>query len=130
MNGKIKDVLIELGIDQTYVGYQYLCDAMELVLADETSLYCVSKSVWRPLEERHHYQNKSIESGVRTAAQHAWRKNPERMKDLLDETLDRPPAAAEFLALLYNYIVRAGDVQEQADGRNGKSGVSSRSADG
>lgn len=115
MESKLRDVLLSLGITQSYVGYKYLCNALKLVMEDEERFYCMKRNIWEPLDRKYHYKDKGVESAIRTVAKRAWCDNREKLEEIQGAVMKGPPSAGQFLSILYTKFSRC-DPEEVFDG--------------
>lgn len=110
----VQDTLQALGITRNYRGCLRAAAAIELVLEDEDRLEAVTKEIYLEVAQRCHCNWYAVERNIRTVVQRAWHVNRPLLTQMAGYPMDAPPTASEFIAIVANYIRRAGAQEGQA----------------
>ena len=72
---KVYGLIRRLGISKKYKGYQYLADAVILVMEMEEGPVKVTKDIYPVLARRYHVTPEAIEQNIRTVVGQCWGRN-------------------------------------------------------
>ena len=104
----ITTILHQIGVPAHIKGYQYLREAIMLILKDKDILYNITKDLYPTLAQAHNDTPSRVERAMRHAIEVAWdRGNPEKLMDIFGYTIDGckgKPTNSEFIALLADKI--------------------------
>lgn len=98
--------LQSLGITANYKGYKQTALAIQLALQNEDRLSHVTKELYWAVASQIGCGKSSVERNIRTAAQVAWKSNPNRLQALAGYPLCASPAASELIAILAAHFLR------------------------
>ena len=102
--GKISIVLRQLGLFRNYKGYNRLIYAVYLVLENESRLEAVVKEVYMPVAEKYRCSWCAVERCLRESINRIWITNYEKLCELSNAQLKRPPTPAELLDIIAVHI--------------------------
>ena len=102
--GKISIVLRQLGLFRNYKGYNRLIYAVYLVLENESRLEAVVKEVYMPVAEKYRCSWCAVERCLRESISRIWITNYEKLCELSNAQLKRPPTPAELLDIIAVHI--------------------------
>ena len=102
--GKISIVLRQLGLFRNYKGYNRLIYAVYLVLENESRLEAVVKEVYMPVAEKYRCSWCAVERCLRESINRIWITNYEKLCELSNTQLKRPPTPAELLDIIAVHI--------------------------
>lgn len=100
-----KMLLNELGIGANYKGFRRAALAVKLVQEDENWL-CHVTELYSEVAKVENCTWYAVEHSIRTIIDCAWSRSGSRLSEIAGYKLSAPPSAAEFLAILYNYVAR------------------------
>lgn len=106
----VRGVLSELGVGANYKGHKRVVLALQLVQANENQL-CNVTALYHEVAALDNCTWYAVERSIRTVVNCAWNRNPKRLAEIAGYPLSASPTTTEFMAILYNYIVR-----QRADG--------------
>ncbi|MCC8163115.1 MAG: sporulation initiation factor Spo0A C-terminal domain-containing protein [Lachnospiraceae bacterium] len=95
-----RELLLDLGITPNYTGYFYLTDALEMISEEPQRLLQVTKRVYPEIAGRYNTSAPAVERCMRTAAEIAWKTNPELLQKLVGHQLYKRLKVGKFLAVL------------------------------
>lgn len=99
---RIKEVLRQEGISQSYRGYWYLISSVKLVMEDEQRLLHVRKEIYQKVAEEYQIDIRRVERDIRTVRDVFCRKKSvENIVLSRDEKYMYP---REFLEMLAEYV--------------------------
>lgn len=103
---KISEMIKRLGVPTNLKGYDYLRDAIELVIKDKTYLYDTVNSLYPEIAKKYIASSpNNIERNIRTAIEAAWeRGNPKIWDEVFINQLKKRPVNTEFVACVADYI--------------------------
>lgn len=103
-----KSVLHQLGIGQSYSGYDYILYAIELIEQDESVLKGITKILYIDMAREFQTSHTCVERNIRKVIEVIWKQPPENQalirKIFGRRFLQHKPSNKEFLELLYEYI--------------------------
>lgn len=100
----ITNLLLKLGLHNTYLGFRYLYRILALCLEDENNLLCITR-LYEIVGKEYNTAANNIESCVRTAIAACWiRGNQKYLKEIAMYDLKLRPTASEFLDILYFHL--------------------------
>ena len=113
MKNSIKRILGYLGVTSKYKGYYVTVDAVEIFVNRYGERINLSQELYPSLSEKYNTTYYSVESGIHTIANKAYRSNKKTLEILLDKTLNECPSNYLFLEAIAFYIWnknRVGDI--------------------
>ena len=103
---RIQEHLRRLGVGIHLKGYKATVEAVSLSLEDEDRLQCAQEALFKPIAANLGCDFRCVERNIRTAIDHAWRRNPAYLSHLAGFPLDAPPTVIEFLDILVAFALR------------------------
>ena len=104
----ITKMLHELGIPAHIKGYQYLRDAISMVVRDREMMEAVTKILYPEIAKKNYTSSSRVERAIRHAIEVAWgRGSLEVIDELFEYTIStgkRKPTNSEFIALIADKI--------------------------
>ena len=98
-------VIRALGISGTYLGYYYVCTAVQLALEDPDCLLMISKYLYPRIALIHHTTPSCVERDIRTVINLCWtRGDRNRLCQIAGRRLQQKPSNGEFIDLLASYL--------------------------
>lgn len=105
MINQIQQLLLQLGIQSTYLGFRYLVYAMYLCLKNEDYLTSVYKTLYIDIAEHFGSSRQNVEHCIRTAVNRCWyHGNREFLMQIAKYPLTGKPANGEFIDILYHHL--------------------------
>ena len=104
MNELKRKTLCQLGLSPMKTGFWYAADALHAVHSDPQALTSLTKHVYPVVAEHFSVSPAAVESGLRRAVDTCWRKNPDLLEVIMEETLPKRPTVGQFLAAMTLYI--------------------------
>lgn len=105
---EIQDLLLDIGISPSLVGFQYLTYAEQLALTDEEYLRHVTKLLYIDIAKKFHTKPSCVERGIRHAINAAWNHtSPDQISKLFRNSINPQkgiPTNSQFIARLYFYL--------------------------
>jgi len=102
--GEVTTMMHQIGIPAHVKGYQYIRDAILMVVKDISLLGAVTKELYCGIAKRHDTAPSSVERGIRHAIELAWvRGHTETLKRIFGYSMNidlQKPTNSEFIALL------------------------------
>ncbi len=95
-----------LGISTKYKGYQYLADAVMLVMEMEDEPVRVTKVIYPELARRYHVTPEAIEQNIRTVVGQCWGKNRSMIERMAGYKMLCRPTNTELIELLAFYLAQ------------------------
>ena len=111
-NSDIHKLLTQLGADLHYTGYRYTEYALLLIKEDEQCIHSVTKWLYPEIAKRYQTSCNAVERNIRTLSQVAWRTESQLLLIMAGHTLDRRPTSSQFLAILFAYLSRTNNLEE------------------
>ncbi len=101
----IKNILRQLGVGQSYQGYEYVIYGTILVLQDKKRLEFITKSLYPDIASRYHTSWRCVERNIRTVINVAWKEgNPDFLFEVFGDKSAQKPRNAQFFELMYEYM--------------------------
>lgn len=97
---KIHELLFQLGIASSYVGFHYVTRAILYLNQQPEIIIAVTKKLYPKVAEYYKINTPAVERNIRTIINVAWTKNPDTLNEFCSYKLDDKPATAEFIAIL------------------------------
>lgn len=111
MRKKTIDVLIELGVPANLLGFQYICDAMEIYAKDESHVVSKQMTLYQKIADMHGTSWTRVERCIRTAFEKAVTYgNLDSLNKYM--TAAQKPTNGNLLACLYLKLKDWGSVPE------------------
>ena len=101
---QISIIVRQLGVYRNYKGYKRLIYAIYLVLENESRLEAVVKEVYMPVAEKYRCSWCAVERCLRESINRIWITNYEKLCELSNTQLKRPPTPAELLDIIAVHI--------------------------
>lgn len=103
-----KSVLHQLGIGKSYSGYDYILDAIDLIMCNEDTLNNITKVLYIDIAKEYHTSQICVERNIRKVIEVIWNHAEENnsliVKIFGNKFLLHKPSNKEFLELLYEYV--------------------------
>ena len=97
----LSQLLVCLGINGTYKGYQIVLDSLQLASEKENNLVLFTKTIFPKVAKIHNTSIACVDRNIRTIIQVCWNsKNRSILLDMSPYPLYKPPSVGEFLAIL------------------------------
>lgn len=107
MGEKIQNLLLCLGINSTYLGYNYLTYALYLCTQNEDYLTSVYKALYVEVASYFHTTRYNVEHCLRTVVKRCWYQgNQELLKEIAKYPLTDKPTNSEFIDILYHHLMQ------------------------
>jgi len=101
---EVTTMMHQIGIPAHVKGYQYIRDAILMVVEDVSLLGAVTKELYPGIAKKHDTAPSRVERGIRHAIELAWeRGNTDTLKRIFGYSMDierQKPTNSEFIALL------------------------------
>lgn len=102
----IKMLLRRLGVNSSYVGYEFVVYGVIWTITDSELLTYICKGLYVEIAIQFHTTVKCVERNIRTVINRIWEYgNRELLNEIFGKELYRKPKNAEFVDALVNYIV-------------------------
>ncbi len=105
---EIQELLLDIGLSPSVIGFQYITYALQLVLEDEAYLRHVTKLLYIDIAKKYHSTPSSVERCIRHAITTAWTHGSLEQINMLFRNSINPekgvPTNSQFLARLYFYL--------------------------
>lgn len=101
---QISIIVRQLGIYRNYKGYKRLIYAIYLVLENENRLEAVVKEVYMPVAEKYRCSWGAVERCLRESINRIWITNHEKLCEVANADLTKPPTPAELIDIIAVYI--------------------------
>jgi len=102
--GEVTTMMHQIGIPAHVKGYQYIRDAILMVVKDVSLLGAVTKELYCGIAKKHDTAPSSVERGIRHAIELAWvRGHTDTLKRIFGYSMNielQKPTNSEFIALL------------------------------
>lgn len=95
----LHDLLRSMGLNRSYVGYDYLIYSLELLREDPERLEMVTKGVYPDVVRRFKAHPSAVDGALRTAINVCWQRGPRELTGREDKEEAVPPVS-EFLERL------------------------------
>jgi two-component system response regulator (stage 0 sporulation protein A) len=97
-------ILVNSGIPSHSKGFQYLAEAIDMVLREPELIFSLTKRLYPSLGERHQASANAVERSIRNAIDTAWRngrlENINRIFNSVIVTANYKPTNGEFISLI------------------------------
>lgn len=100
---KVRHQLESYGIPTHLGGFQYLCEVLEMISANENLLHALQSDVFQSISEKYNTSPMSIERRIHYAIQVAWYKKPTSNRMKADFGSELPPVKS-FIGYLSSSI--------------------------
>ena len=101
---EVTDVMHKIGIPAHVKGYQYIREAILMVVADASLLGAVTKELYPDVAKKYDTASSRVERGIRHAIELAWvRGHSETLKQIFGYSINsdrQKPTNSEFIAIL------------------------------
>jgi len=108
LENEVTDMIHEVGVPAHIKGYQYLRDAIMMVIQDSEMLNSITKILYPTIAKRNQTTPSRVERAIRHAIEVAWsRGNMEIINTLFSYTVSTgkgKPTNSEFIALIADKI--------------------------
>ncbi len=100
-----KNTLLQLGVNNIYVGYNYVVYAISYVIQDPCCLEYITKFLYPDIARHFHTSWRCVERNIRTVINLIWKtENKWLLMDICGGKNIDKPTNKEFLRLMANYI--------------------------
>ena len=104
LNFEVTTIMHQIGIPAHVKGYQYIRDAILMVVEDVSILGAVTKELYPGIAKKHNTASSRVERGIRHAIELAWvRGQTDTLKRIFGYSMNierQKPTNSEFIALL------------------------------
>ena len=108
---EIHELLLDIGLSPSLIGFQYITYALQLALEDEVYLRNVTKLLYIDIAKKYHSTPSSVERCIRHAIATAWTHgSSEQINKLFKNSINPQkgvPTNSQFLARLYFYLTNS-----------------------
>lgn len=102
---QIFQVLHNIGIKRTYLGYYHLATAIRLVMENEERLLYIHKWLYQEVAFFHETTPFCVERNIRTVKMRCWKSgNRTQLETIAGCPLNQMPSNSEFIDILSCYI--------------------------
>ena len=112
---EIQELLLDIGLSPSLIGFQYITYAEQLALTDEEYLRHVTKLLYIDIAVKYHTTPASVERCIRHAISTAWNHGSKEQINKLFRNSVNPnkgvPTNSQFLARLYFYLANAHSIK-------------------
>lgn len=100
MTDILKTILLQMDTTHNYTGFPPLVVTVSRYLEDPQRIFSVEKELYAPAAAQCGCPTSHVERNIRTIIQHAWKKNPRKVRELARCELSTYPTVSEFIELL------------------------------
>ncbi len=93
-----------LGISNRYKGFQYLGEAVNLVMEMADCSFMVTKEIYPTLARKYSVKPETIEQNIRTVVGQCWEKNHSRIEQMAGYKMYSRPTNTEMIEILAFYL--------------------------
>lgn len=105
MKTAISKQLKKLGVPTNLLGYDYLKEAIELVIKDKEYLRCVVKKLYREIASLYSSTPQRVERAMRHAIHSAFARGDIKTWEIVFLNIgNKPPTNSEFVACVADYL--------------------------
>ncbi len=103
---RAKSILNMLGVRKNLKGYHYICEAIELIREDESSLLNLKEQIYEVIALNHEQKWEAVQRNMATIVSRCWEEGREEELSMMmsGARVVRKPSVAEFLDIIYEYI--------------------------
>lgn len=102
---RIQYVFRDLGIPENLKGYNYLIEAIKIVLEDLKNINSITKTVYPAIAQINDTTAMRVEKAIRNTIEITWtRGNLEKIEEIFGKGTKMRPTNTEFIAGIYEYI--------------------------
>lgn len=96
---QLHDLVRSMGLNRSYVGYDYLIYSLELLREDENRLEMVTKGIYPGVARKFKVPISAVDGALRTAVNVCWRRGPWELTGRQSED-EQSPSVSVFLGRL------------------------------
>ncbi len=100
----VREFLLDLGIDSSYRGYDYVMFTLLLAKKDKRRLMEVSNQIFPVIAKVCGTSSSFVNKCIRDIAQVAWIKDSDKVEGLIGYKLVKGPTTKEFLWMIYEHL--------------------------
>ena len=101
---KISRILVDFGIPPHVRGYQYIRDALMMLMENGNNIIGITKNMYPEIAQKHHTTPVRVERAIRHAIEISWdRGGVNTLKSYFTENLHRP-TNHDFLEFIYKRV--------------------------
>lgn len=101
----VDKLLYQMGFTSNYVGYWYICYALELCDKDPMIMTRIKKDLYPSIAEKFSVTEDSVERAIRRLIGISWKNDGRQaMEKLLHRHLPEPPSNGRFISALSVYM--------------------------
>lgn len=105
----IEKLLLQMGVNKSYVGFNFTVQAVGQVLADENKISLISKWLYPDIAKMNSTSVECVERNIRTIVNTIWYKgNRELLQACSMVRLTEKPNNTQFISILSTYIKNNG----------------------
>lgn len=101
---QISTFLRHLGVYRNYKGFNRLAYAVYLVIENESRLEAVVKEIYMPVAEKYNCTWGAVERCLRETIYRIWVTNYDRLCEIADSQLTKPPTPSELLDIFAMHL--------------------------
>ena len=110
MTKATSDLLKKAGVPNHLKGYEYLGEAIEMVVKDRKLIYSITTVIYRSIAKKFEITSSRVERGIRYAIEYCFNNlSPDLIEELFGNTLSYnkgKPVNAQFIATLSDLITQ------------------------
>lgn len=102
----IKNILMDLGIQQHLKGYKYIIEAIKLMYEDETAILGITKSIYPGVAKKYDSTWLRVERSIRHAIENGMKGNETAYRNVFGNTINSRKSITngQFLVTVYNLV--------------------------
>ena len=105
----VEQDLRRMGVGRQYKGSFCVAFATGMYIENNGDHLYITKDVYPVVAKRMHLKWKAVEQNITYVARKCWEKNPEYLREIAGYELERQPSNQEFIDILVNHVLRAGE---------------------
>jgi len=108
----VRNLLLQLEINRSYTGFEYIIYGVELVINDRNCLNYITKSLYLDIAKEYNTSWTQVERNIRTVVNAIWKNgNKELLKMICGGKIIKKPKNKEFFLLISDYIISMRNLQ-------------------
>ena len=109
----VAEDLRKMRIGMRYKGYACVLIAAKLSLGKQGDPMYITKDLYPSIAEQTRLTQEAVESNITYVVQKCWENNRTYLREIAGYELERPPSNQEFIDILVNHALRAGEAAER-----------------
>lgn len=107
---RIRKILRSLGVNNSYVGFEFVAYGVELTIYEPTLLTYICKGLYIEIAIHFKTSINCVERNIRTVVEKIWEQGDrEALNQIFNKELKRKPKNAEFFDALVEYVRNVDD---------------------